>query len=83
MFVKNTDTDFNYITEPHIILIGNSKCIIDGLRGICEYTSEKIKINLGKYCVEIIGSGLYIESFSYEGAVVEGDILSLEMAAND
>ena len=73
--MKNTDMDFNYITEPHIVLIGNSKCIIDGLQGICEYTAEKIKINLGKYAVVIVGSGL--------GAVVEGDILSLEMSSND
>lgn len=81
--MKNTDMDFNYITEPHIVLISNSKCIIDGLQGICEYTAEKIKINLGKYAVVIVGSGLYIESFSHEGAVVEGDILSLEMSSND
>ena len=71
-----------YTTEPHIELSGNSECVVDGLKGITEYSKEKIKINLGKYSVSFFGDELYINSFSHEGATVEGTIISLEFESN-
>ena len=81
---KNKDAEHlvEYVTHPHLELIGNSECVIDGLKGITEYTKDKIKINLGKYSVTFFGDGLYINSFSREGATVEGTIISLEYEGN-
>lgn len=81
--MKDTDNIVNIIREPHIELFGNSECVIDGLEGIIEYTSERIKINLGKYAVSIIGDELYINSFSHNGAIINGYIISLELGQND
>jgi len=67
---------------PHLELIGNTKCIIEGLKSIVEYTKGKIKIDLGKYCVSFFGDDLYINSFTREGATVEGIIISLEFEGN-
>ena len=80
--VKNTDDVMTYTNEPHLELTGNSECIVDGLKGILEYTKEKIKINLGKYCVTFFGDALYINSFSHEGAIVQGTIISVEFEGN-
>lgn len=80
--VKNTDDIVTYASEPHLELTGNSECIVDGLKGIIEYTKEKIKINLGKYFVTFLGDELYINSFSHEGAVVQGTIISVEFEGN-
>ena len=79
---KASEELIEYTSQPHLELISNSCCIVDGLKGIIEYTKEKIKINLGKYCVTFLGDGLYIDSFSHEGAVVEGTIISLEYESN-
>lgn len=80
--VKNTDDIVTYTHSPHLELVGNSECVVDGLKGIIEYTKEKIKINLGKYFVTFIGDELYINSFSHEGAVVQGTIISVEFESN-
>jgi sporulation protein YqfC len=79
---KNTDDIIVYANEPHLHITGNSECVVDGLKGIVEYTSQKIKINLGKYFVTFLGDDLYINSFSHEGAVVQGIIVSMEFESN-
>jgi sporulation protein YqfC len=74
----NNDNIISYASTPHIEITGNTECVVDGLKGICEYTKDRIKINLGKYFVTFIGDELYINSFSREGAVVQGNIISME-----
>jgi sporulation protein YqfC len=81
--MKNTDNIVTFIREPHIEIFSNSECIIDGLKGIMEYTDEKIKVNLGKYAVSVLGDELYINSFSHNGAIINGNIISVEFGAND
>lgn len=80
--MKNTQSMAGYACEPHIELIGSSEVIINGLNGIGEYTAEKIKINLGKYCITIIGDGLFINSFTHSGAIINGTVISLELEGN-
>ena len=71
-----------YALGPSLEIRGNSECIVDGLKGISEYSSEKIRINLGKISVSFLGDGLFINSFSPEGATVEGTIISVEFESN-
>lgn len=81
MFKNLTDFPVEYYTgEPHIELYGNSQCIVDGLKSVIEYSDEKIKLNIGKKSVTIHGGNLHIDSFTPEGAIVEGIILSLEFS---
>ncbi len=75
---KLNSTVIGYCKCPHVHLVGSSQCVVDGLKGICGYSRDKIKINLGRYCLEVVGSNLSINEFSPEGAVIEGDILSVE-----
>jgi len=70
------------VLAPHIELVGNTRCTVDGLKSISEYTADKIKMNLGKYAVCFYGDALYIQSFSSEGATVEGTILSVAFEDN-
>lgn len=80
---KDRDIIVPLNSEPHIEILGNSQCIVDGLKGVVEYKKEKIVINLGKYYVSFHGDDLYINSFSTEGAIVEGNIMSLEFSQYD
>lgn len=68
----------SYALTPHIEVIGNSECVVDGLKGIVEYTKQRIKINMGRYYITFVGADLYINSFSHRGAIVQGTIMSLE-----
>ena len=81
---KRSDSEniIEYVTYPHLEIIGNSECLVEGIKGITEYTKEKIKLNLGKYSVTFFGDELSINSFSYEGMTVEGTIISLEYESN-
>ncbi len=81
--MKNRDDIVSYTSSPHIEMVGNNQCVVDGLKSILEYTKDKIKIDLGKYAIEFYGSELYINSLSHEGAVVEGTIISMEFCNND
>lgn len=74
-------SDIVFSNEPRLELNGSTQCVVDGLKGICEYNHDRIKIDLGKYCVTFFGDGLYINSFSYDGAIVEGNIISMEFGS--
>ena len=82
--MKKADSEhlIEYASLPHIELIGCNECIIDGLKGIIKYDSEKIKVDLGKFSVTFYGDGLYINSFSHEGAIVSGTVVSVEFEGN-
>ena len=76
------DNIVSYTYDSNLEITGNSKCVIDGLKGIAAYSSDKIKVNLGKYYVTFFGDNLFINAFSPEGAIVEGTIISLEFESN-
>lgn len=75
---ENVDTIAMYALTPHIEVIGNSECVVDGLKSIVEYTKQRIKFNMGSYYITFVGANLYINSFSQQGAIVQGTIMSLE-----
>ncbi|MBQ9227892.1 MAG: YabP/YqfC family sporulation protein [Eubacterium sp.] len=81
---RKTENDslLAYTGRPHLELVGNTRCLVDGLQGISEYTADKIKMSLGKYAVCFYGDGLYINSFSPAGAIIEGTIVSVEFESN-
>ena len=74
---------FAYAVQPHIELVGNTQCYLEGIERIEEYTEEKITLKLGKLCVTFYGDGLYIQAFTKEGASVEGTIVSMEFVSDD
>lgn len=76
-----TDLPVNYCTgQPRLELLGN-ECLVDGLEGILEYTPERIKLAVGKQEITFIGDNLHINSFSRQGAVIEGFIITMEFGA--
>lgn len=81
--MKNSESITEYALQPHIELIGSTELIISGLKGIGEYTSDRIRIDLGKYCITILGDNLVINSFTHSGAIINGTILAMELNSND
>ncbi len=69
-----------YFGKPRIEMNG-SECLVDGLDGIIEYSDKKIQVSLGSQFITFYGDDLRINSFTREGAIVEGNIMSMEFSS--
>lgn len=68
-----------YFGRPRLEMDGN-RCLVDGLKSIVEYSDDKITVSLGKQIITFFGDDLHINSFTREGAVIEGNIISMEFS---
>ena len=59
-----------YFGKPRIEMAG-SECLVDGLEKIIEYSNTKITVSLGSQEI----------TFTREGAVVQGNITSMEFSS--
>lgn len=64
--------------KPHIEVTGNNYAVIDGCRGILEYTDTEIRVSLGALSLQINGRGLNLKCISPTSVIIEGFILSFE-----
>ena len=71
---------FDYFFGKPRIEMAGSECLVDGLQSIIEYSSEKIVVSLGSQIITFFGDDLRINSFTREGAIVEGNIISMEFS---
>jgi sporulation protein YqfC len=62
----------------NIELYGNKQVIIEGAKGVVDYSEDFLKIDLGNICIKISGRNLVIESFIYEQIDLKGEIVALE-----
>lgn len=62
----------------HIELFSNKSVLIDGCAGVIEYTSEFIKINIGKGSMSFVGNNLQIKFFDDEQLSIDGEISNIE-----
>ena len=62
----------------YIEIISNYCALIDGCKGVMEYTDDTVKLSLGKKTVTFCGDNLTIRSLSMEQAMVEGFIVTVE-----
>ena len=75
MKLKNLKDDS---VNGNIELFGNKQVIIDGAKGVIDYSEDFLKIDLGNICLKISGRNLVIESFIYEQIDVKGEIVTVE-----
>ena len=59
-------------------LLGNRQAIVDGCRGIIEYSDSCIRLSTDRLILKFTGTGLTIKSLSDSGVIVEGTVLALE-----
>lgn len=68
--------------KPRIELSGQ-ECVVDGIDSIVEYSENRIRISLGSQLITFDGDGLRINSFTREGALVEGNIMSMSFSQKE
>jgi len=62
---------------PKIVLVGNIKIFIENHRGIIEYTTEKVRVNVMEDEVAITGENLLLRNVLPDELCVEGKIKSI------
>ncbi len=63
---------------PCIEFSGNREVVIEGSRGVMEYSTDCIRINTGGMVLAIGGRGLNLRCISDSALIIEGFILSVE-----
>lgn len=63
---------------PHIEADGNREIIVDGCKGIVEYSQNKIKVNTGTLVVGFTGDDIEIKNYSDYQTVISGNIFSID-----
>ena len=61
---------------PKITLIGKNELFLENHRGIIEYSSQRMRINLSRGFLEILGNQLEIKALLPDEIKIEGDINS-------
>lgn len=61
-----------------IEIYSNKQAVIDGCKGVIDYTSESVTLNCGNGTVLFLGSDFSISSYLENGLVLTGNISSLE-----
>lgn len=62
----------------HIELFSNKEAVIDGIKGVLEYTDCYIKLNMGRGTVEFFGTKLELSSLDINGLTISGNISKIE-----
>lgn len=76
--LKNKLISEMFRDEPRIEMSGNREIIIDGCKGVVEYTENNIRISLGKSVLSLSGDNLLIQSFDNDVVIINGQISDID-----
>ena len=62
----------------HMEISSNREVILEGNKGVLEYSENSIKLLAGKYVVAFYGRGLHIKCINETDVVIHGFITSIE-----
>lgn len=66
--------------KSHIELESNNLAIIEGSKGVLEYSTECIRISLEEFVVSFMGRGLLLKCISPTSLTVQGSILNISFS---
>lgn len=64
--------------KGRLTLVGGRQALIEGQRGILEYTPDRIVVSFGREKVSLNGDGLNLKAMSAGGLLVTGRIRAAE-----
>ena len=79
--MKNKIMNEMFRDEPRIEMTGNREIIIDGCKGVVEYTENNIRISLGESVMSLSGVNLVIQSFDNDVVIINGQISDIDFTA--
>lgn len=67
-----------FLSQVRVELLSNRQAVVDGCRGIIEYSDSCIRLSTPRLILKFTGTGLEIKALTDASAIVEGTILSVE-----
>lgn len=67
-----------FLPPVRVELLGNRQAIVDGCRGIIEYSDTCIRLSTDRLILKFTGAEMEIKSLTDTSVIVEGNILGLE-----
>ena len=62
----------------HFEMSGNREIVVDGCRGVIEYSKDVIKLNVGKLTVRFVGRELELRNLRKDSAIINGYVTAVE-----
>ena len=66
------------LNAPCIELSGNREAVLEGCRGVLEYSPEAIRVNTAGMIVSFLGRGLDLRCISESALIIAGCITHIE-----
>ncbi len=73
-----TDITEKWIKPVSIDIAANNEALINGSKGVIEYTDERVKINCGNMIIGFYGNCLSITSLCVDEVLVTGEIIRID-----
>lgn len=67
-----------FSAKSTVEITGNKRMVVEGIRGILEYSNAQIRVSIGKMSLQIKGRGLDLKCISPTSIIVEGFISAVE-----
>ncbi len=67
-----------FCEKSNIEICDNTRAIIEGSKGVVEYSDTVIRISLGTYTVAFVGRGMNLKCLSPTSLIIEGFFLNVE-----
>ena len=64
--------------QPRITITGTGELLLEGHKGILEYSEEQISVNGAGTIIKIRGSGLTLGAMTRRELLIQGQIISVE-----
>ena len=71
------------INDYKYSVFGGHTVVVEGHKGIVDYTTEQVTLAVGKSLLRICGNNLHIKCLEKHFAVVTGKVLSVEVKTNE
>ena len=78
LFSKNVMNMFSQ--KPNIEISSNTWAVIEGSKGVMEYSDKIIRINLGDFTVAFIGRDMSLKCISPTSMEIEGFFTNIEFS---
>ena len=77
---KRRQSVLSAVNEPCIEVSGNREILIEGSKGVLEYTDESVRVNTDSMMLTVCGRGLNLRCISDSALIIDGFITSLSFA---
>lgn len=77
---KRRQSVLSAVNEPCIEISGNREILIEGSKGVLEYTDESVRVNTDPMLLTVCGRGLNLRCISDSALIIDGCITSLSFA---